>query len=243
MSRGRLGTSLLRTGGFVEGKRLQRRRVVHVGIVEEPDFSRRQIVFSADDRDFTVLDELLEDVATDHDGADGPAHVQVGHVFDENRVRRIPFRRVPGLALLVNRRLNLRQQFGEAPQFEVIARSLDRAARRVSQHDDQFRPRQRTGKLKAADDVGVDDVPGDAYREDVAEALVEDEFGRCAAVDAADDDRKRPLPGAGLVGLLQQVAVLTQVPNKALVAFLEILQRLGWGSRCLGFTIVCSHGF
>ena len=81
------------------------------------------------------------------------------------------------------------------------------------------------GELEAADDVGVDDVPGNAHREDVAEPLIEDEFRRCAAVDATDNGGKRPLAVARLVGLLEQVAVDAQVIDEARVAFPEYLER------------------
>ena len=96
------------------------------------------------------------------------------------------------------------------------------------------------GELEAAHDIGVHDVAGDAHREDVAEALVEDELGRRAAVDAAHDRGEGPLAVTRLVGLLQQVAVDAQVADEARVAFLQDVERARGGDGGLRFEVMGS---
>src|SRR5690606_31769079 len=88
----------------------------------------------------------------------------------------------------------------------------------------------------------VEDVPGDADREDVAEALVEDQLRGGARVDAAQHDRQRVLALAGLVDLLEQVAIRLEVVHEALVATPEHVDRHLRGERVTGLAGQGSHG-
>jgi hypothetical protein len=221
------------------GEGVHRRLVVHPGVVEERHDTGREVVLGTDDRHLAGFDGVLEDVAAAEDRAHRAAHVQVGHVLDERRVLRIAGGSVERLVLLVHGRLDLREQVGEVAEFHVIAGALDGAALRVPHHHDELRAGDVAGELEAAHDVGVHDVAGDPHREDVAEALVEDELRRRAAVDAAHDGGKGPLAVACLVGLLQQVAVDPQVVDETCVAFLQDLEGAGGCDGGLRFERVC----
>ena len=65
----------------------------------------------------------------------------------------------------------------------------------MAEHDDQRRAELCGGELHAADLRRGDDVAGDADDEQVAEALVEHDFGGHPRVGAAEDDRERLLAG------------------------------------------------
>ena len=146
------------------------------------------------------------------------------------------------MALFVYGRLNLREQFGQVAKLQVVAGPLDCAARGMSEHHNEFRSGHVTRELETAEDVGIDHVAGDAYGEDVAQALVKDQFGRRPAVDTADNGGKRPLAVARLVGLLQQVAAGAQVVDEAGVTILEELQSKFRGAGSLSFRGVRFHG-
>jgi hypothetical protein len=75
-------------------------------------------------------------------------------------------------------------------------------------------------EFEASDDIGVDEVPGDAGDEDVADSLVEDQLGRHPAVDAPDERRERRLPGRGRSNLGKEIAVNTAPADEAGVAVL-----------------------
>ena len=55
-------------------------------------------------------------------------------------------------------------------------------------------PEHLDAVLDRAEHSGVDDVPGGAHDEEVAQALVEDDLGGDPRVGAAEDERERPLP-------------------------------------------------
>jgi len=85
----------------------------------------------------------------------------------------------------------------EAAWIDTIDRALDRAAIGVAHHCDEFRPGGTAGKFQAAEDVITQDVAGDARAENVPDALVENQLGRLARIDTAQDDREGKLPGCG----------------------------------------------
>ncbi len=71
---------------------------------------------------------------------------------------------------------------------------VDGAAARVPENDDEGAPEVGASVLHAAEDAGVDDVPGDAYDEQIADPAGEDGLGDLAGVGAADDDGEGVLP-------------------------------------------------
>ena len=112
----------------------------------------------------------------------------------------------------------------------------------MTEHDDQFGPGEPAREFHASEDILVHAVPCDAHAEDVTETLVEDQFGACPAVDAAQDDREGVLPFAGLVHLLEQITVGFQVVHEALVPFYQDLQGLRGCQFFLGLFRLRSHG-
>lgn len=89
------------------------------------------------------------------------------------------------------------------------------------QHDDGPGARDLAGKFKAAYDVGVHIISGDARGEQVADLLVEDQFRRHAAVDAAHDRGNGILPFRGFARHRVQVAMLHRPGGKAGIALLQ----------------------
>ena len=158
--------------GFTLDHGLQRVSIGDPRIVEELHATGPQVVLGADDGQFLAsiscsrMRLRLTMVFTDR-------RTFRSVTFSTNAVGCAP----PGLRLVlfVDRGLDLREQLGEVSHFHVVARALDGAAAGVADHDDEPGARQLAGELEAADDVGVHDGPGDAHREDVAEALIEDE--------------------------------------------------------------------
>src|SRR5690606_30878951 len=116
------------------------------------------------------------------------------------------------------------QQRREMSELHVVAGALDGPAVRVAEHDEQAGAGELAGELHAAQHRLAEDVSSDAHAEDVPEPLVEDELGRRARVDAAQDRGKGPLPVTRLVDLLEEVAVGLEVPYEPVVALLQIVK-------------------
>lgn len=107
----------------------------------------------------------------------------------------------------------------------MVDGGLDGTALAVSEDEDQLDIEVIDPVFDAGGDVGVGDVAGDADDEEVAEALVEEEFRRHAGVGAAEDDGEGVLGGfeggapvAGFVGVLQLTG------DEAAVAVFESLE-------------------
>jgi len=103
--------------------------------------------------------------------------------------------------------------------------ALDGTTLRMTQHEDQLHAGQQGGELRAADDVRIDEVAGNTRAKDIPDALVKNQLGRDPGVDAADYHRKRVLSRGGGFDLRHQVTLVHPAANKALVAFLQHLQR------------------
>jgi len=76
----------------------------------------------------------------------------------------------------------------------VVHRRENRAALRMAHHDDEPRPKARSGKLHATDLRRCDDVAGHADHEEIPEPLIEYQFGGNPRVRAAQHDGERRLP-------------------------------------------------
>ena len=74
-------------------------------------------------------------------------------------------------------------------------RSFDGAAAGVTQHDHQTRSKLLGGEFNAADLGRRDDVAGDANHEQIAEALVEDDFHGHARIGTTQNGGKGLLAG------------------------------------------------
>ena len=117
---------------------------------------------------------------------------------------------------------------------QLVDGGQNRSALRVAQHDDQPRPVALRRELDAADLRGRDDVAGDADDEEIAEPLVEDDFGRHARVGTAQDDRERLLARGHLdaAGFARQRVVAADVGHETTVAVSKALQGfLCWNHR------------
>ena len=90
------------------------------------------------------------------------------------------------------------------PELCAVTGALDGSARGVSEHHDQLGPGDLPRELETAQNVRVDDVPGDTHAEDITEPLIEDQVSGRPRIDATEDRSERPLPVAGLVHLLNQ---------------------------------------
>ena len=102
----------------------------------------------------------------------------------------------------LDRGLDLTEQACESAQLHAVTRSLHCATAGVSQNHNQFGACQFASKLHRPDDVVVQNIPGDANAEDIAQPLIEDQLGRRTRVDATQDDGKGILPVGGNVHLL-----------------------------------------
>src|SRR4051794_29819592 len=60
----------------------------------------------------------------------------------------------------------------------------------MAQHDDQRSPEPLRGELDTADLGSGDDVSGHAYHEQIAQALIEDNFCRNPRIGAPEDHRE-----------------------------------------------------
>ena len=123
-----------------------------------------------------------------------------------------------------DRRLDMAEHLGQVAELRLIDRALDRAAFAMAEDDNRLGAGELAREFEAADDVGINEIAGDACREDRSQALIEHQLGRHAAVDAANDRGKRCLTLRGLPHLLHQIAVDGLARRKALIAFLQQTQ-------------------
>jgi voltage-gated sodium channel len=88
----------------------------------------------------------------------------------------------------------------------------------VAPQGDEPRSGHGGGELQAAEDVRVPEVAGDASPEDVADALVEDEFRRHPGVDASGNEGEGMLAGGGLRDRSGEIALEHLAGHEAPVA-------------------------
>ena len=118
------------------------------------------------------------------------------------------------------------QHLGQIAELRVVDGALDRAALGVAEHHDRPCADELGREFEAADDVDIHEISGHAGHENVADALIEHELRRHAAIDAADDRRERRLTVGGGFHLLHQVAVDALAGDEAFVAGLEQVDRV-----------------
>ena len=116
------------------------------------------------------------------------------------------------------------QHRGEVAELGLIDGALDGAAVGMTEDDDGLGADKLAREFKAADDVGVDEIAGNPRGEDRSQPLIEHQFGRHAAVDAAHDRGKRRLTGRGGPNLRHQIAIDGLAGHEALIAFLQQAQ-------------------
>src|SRR5260370_26457175 len=99
-------------------------------------------------------------------------------------------------------------------ELDVIDRALDRAAEIMPQDDDRLGACDLGRIFEAANNIRVDDVAGHARAEHIADVLVENEFGRNARIDAADDGGERRLVTGGLFYFVPQISTSGLAPPR-----------------------------
>ena len=98
-----------------------------------------------------------------------------------------------GLGQRGQRRLEVLEQRRDIAELDIVDGALDRAAGVVPEHDNRLGALDLGCIFEAADNIRVDDVAGDARAEHIADAQVENQFGRNAGIDAADNGGERCL--------------------------------------------------
>ena len=96
----------------------------------------------------------------------------------------------------------------------------------MPQDDDRLGARNLGRIFEAADNIRVDDVAGNARAEHVTNALIENQFGRNARIDAADDGGVGRLIAGGLLHLRHQIAIDGLARREPLVAGFEARNRV-----------------
>ena len=125
----------------------------------------------------------------------------------------------------VHRRLDLGEQAGEVAQFHVVHRALDGAAIGMADDGNQFCAGNFAGEFHAAEDVVIQHVAGDARAENVADALVQNDFDGLARIQAAQDHGKGILAGGGGFDVGGKIAVQRMAGHKPRVARFQFRQR------------------
>ena len=80
------------------------------------------------------------------------------------------------------------------PSFTSSMASFIAPQSELAQNDDGFRTGHFRCELEAPDDISVNEIPGDAGGEDVADLLIEDQLRRHPTVDAPNNRREWRLP-------------------------------------------------
>ena len=110
-------------------------------------------------------------------------------------------------------------------QVTALTGGRDRTTGSVSHDDHQRRLQMLNGIFNGAEHVLVHHIAGIADDKEVAEFLVEDDFGCHAAVGAAEDHGERVLAFAEFLSVFDVRVFIGQCSrNKAFVAFFESLE-------------------
>ena len=102
--------------------------------------------------------------------------------------------------------------------MHIVNCSLDRTTFGVTEDHNELRTGELGREFQAAKDVRLDEIPGDARREDIADALVEDELRRYSRIDASYNRGNWGLTKRGRAHLGQQIAVPHSLTDEALIA-------------------------
>ena len=132
-----------------------------------------QIIDAASDHEFAILFQLAKDGALRTNLGNDEFDVFRGHfVFKLGATRRF----VGCLRNLLNSRLDFFQQSGDVTELGMVASAADRAAAGMADDDNCLCSGFCGGKFETTQQVIIEDIARDASTEDVANALVKDEF-------------------------------------------------------------------
>jgi hypothetical protein len=197
-------------------------------VIEEIDETRFERVLGAHDDQTVFLDELLEYLRPMAQVAGRHAHVRANRVAHEC-VGIVPQlgsqQRLDRRPHAVNDRVEI-FRLADGRPVELFDGGENGAALRVSQHDDKPRAVTLGGEFDTADLRWRNDVAGDADDEEIAEALVEDDFRRHARIGAAQNNRERLLAGGNLYAarFTSKGIVVTDVRHKPVIAVFQALE-------------------
>ena len=107
-------------------------------------------------------------------------------------------------------------------ELGVVAGAVHRATAGVTEDDDCLRAGLGRGEFKAPQNVVVQDISRDAGAENIADALVENDFIGTARVDAAQDGGEGILTARGLSVLGHEIAVAALAGCESGIAFLQL---------------------
>src|SRR5215208_1333274 len=124
---------------------------------------------------------------------------------------------------LIYRRSDVVEHACQVAHLHFVNCSLDRTTFGVTKDHNELRAGELGRELQAAKDVWLDEIPGDARREDIAYALVEDELRRHSRIDASNNRGNWGLTKRGRAHLGQQIAVPHSLADEALIAVHERL--------------------
>src|ERR1700679_1523865 len=130
----------------------------------------------------------------------------------------------------------------------MVDRALDGAAIRMTEDDDELGSGHLGRVFEAPEDVGIDEVAGNAHGKYVAKALIEHELGRYPAIHAAEHRGDGRLARGCELHLSLRIAMHRPARHKARITFLQAIERL-LGRRgalrglCVdGTQILCPYG-
>src|SRR5262249_46717802 len=150
--------------------------------LQERHLAGREVVHRANQRNPSFIERLREVRTLVADLLRRVEDVLLGDLVDAGVVLRVATLR------LLDGRMDLGEQTGQVAQLRTVDRPFYGAAARVPEDDDELRA-HADGVLETAELVLVHDVAGDAYRKDVADALIEDDLDRRTGVHATEDRR------------------------------------------------------
>lgn len=197
---------------------------------------------ATDEGDLTFGDHVFEDRALLADVFHLQEDIVDGDGFDEGGILGGAFA-FDLLLGLDDGRLDALEQAGEVAELDFVDGSIHRAARVVTDDGDELGSDDFAGEFQAAEDVVIDDVARDPCVEDVPEALVKDQFGGGAGIEAVDNRCEWKLSAGRGSGLLAKVALDGDSLDKALVPLFEDVEGFGRGERLLLLTGEDGAGF
>jgi hypothetical protein len=96
------------------------------------------------------------------------------------------------------------------------------------------RAEELDGIFEACEAVIVEEIAGETHDEDVARTLIEQKFGRDAAIGATEDRDDRILRRRALGTVMGEVPLIRRVGRVAGIPFHQPVERFGWGDDILG---------
>jgi len=186
------------------------------GLGDEIDLAVGQVVHGAGDFDGALLFEAFEDGAATANLGEAEDHVGASDGVD---VRGILAGLFPIEFCGGNGRLDAGEKTGEVAKDHIIDGTFDGTAGGVSQDEDDFRAGNTASELHTAEHVIVDHVARDATHEDVTDSGVENNFGRNAGIETAEDDSGGILAGGAGAFFCEKVAGSHFPGAEALVSF------------------------